>query len=158
MDELIAYRKELLTALESVAGELSKAVATWTGDRRNRPIDPYENSPHYILFHLRELELKVFSSQLPRFLAEENPVLPAFDDQVWMHQHYRSNEPASAILAELASLRHKELAWLRTCSPAEWSRLARHPWWGVHTLQWWVELQLDWSYQHLRQLGIADKM
>ncbi len=107
---------------------------------------------HYILFHLRELEAQVYTPQLPRFLAEDNPTLPVFDDQAWMAIHYLPDEPATSITTDLCRLRSSELEWLRGVPPTGWSRLARHPWWGVHTLQWWVEMQLDESIQHRKRL------
>ena len=86
---------------------------------------------------------------------EENLILAVFDDQAWMRHHYQMNEPASTILDELVRLRRQEVTWLRTLTPAQWSRSARHPWWGVHTVQWWSELQLDITLQHLKKLVIS---
>lgn len=153
MDELNTYREELLVALESVVGELAKIVAGMPDRQWNQPIDPAGHTPHYRLFHLRILELEIFTTQLPRFLIEDTPTLPAFDSEGWMEEHYSPRESPSAILEELSQLRHQELAWLRDLSPAGWSRVGRHPWWGLHTLQWWVELQVDYSHQHLKQIS-----
>jgi hypothetical protein len=152
MEELLSYRENLLSALESVVRGLSKAVANMPGANQKQAILSGSNTPHYILFRLRELEIHFFAQQLPRFLAEECPILPIFDDQAWMADHYHPDEPITAIMEEVVKLRHDELDWLHKLPASGWSRLARHPWWGIHTLQWWVELQLDYSFQHLRLL------
>ncbi len=152
MEELFSYRTDLLSALEAVVGELSDIVAKAPAEAWHKSVRIADRTPHYSLFHLRELEAQVFTRELPRILAEKSPTLRSFDDQAWMASHYSPDEPIAAIMAEVAQLRIHELGWLRQLSPADWSRLARHPWFGVHTLQWWVELQLDESVQHLRQL------
>ena len=155
MEELITYRVDLLDAMESAVREITTAIANLAAENLHYPVQAGSGTPHYIIFHLRELEKQVFRLQLPRFIAEENLVLAVFDDQAWMREYYHADEPASAILDELAKLRHQELNWLRTLSPTQWSCTARHPWWGVHTVQWWAELQLDITFQHLKKLVIS---
>jgi len=153
MEELHTYRSDLITALEDVVNELSKLAAILPAGMWHQPIRPGSHTPHYILFHLRDLETQWFALELTRILSEETPTLPIFDDEAWMDSHYHPEEPASAILAELIKLRHRELYWLRNLPSESWSRLARHPWWGEHTLQWWVELQLEYSSQHLKEIS-----
>lgn len=155
MEELLAYRADLLTALEGVVDELSKSVAIIPSDTWHQPVRTGSHTPHYILFHLRDLEAQVFALQLTRILSEERPTLPVFNDEAWMDSHYHAEEPASAILAELIKLRHQEIGWLQNLSPEGWSRPSRHPWWGEHTLQWWVELQVEYSSQHLKEISIV---
>ncbi|MFZ2096788.1 MAG: DinB family protein [Anaerolineales bacterium] len=153
MEELIAYRQELLLALESVIDELTKTVNGIPSTAWHQPYGLDSRTPHYTLAHLRELEARWFSVQLPRIKNETAPVLPAFEGQAWMANHYQPGESSEEILEDFSNLRLQELSWLRTLSPAGWSCMARHPWWGVHTLQWWVELQLDLSRQHLTELA-----
>jgi hypothetical protein len=153
MEELYAYRADLIAALDAVVDQLAKIMAILPTRQWNLSINPVGHTPHYILFHLHVLEAQFFAAQLPRILAEETPTLPVFEDERWMADTYRLAEPPSAILGEFGELRHRELAWLRNLPPAGWSRLARHPWWGLHAMQWWVELQADYSDQHVKQLS-----
>jgi hypothetical protein len=153
MEELAAYRADLLSALDGVVEALGKMVAAFLVSEWYQPVNPSGQTPHYVLFHLGELESQVFSAQLPRFLAENTPILPVFNDEDWMAAHYHPEQSPSAILEQLDRLRHQELAWLGNLPPAGWSRLARHPWWGLHALQWWVELQVEYSNQSLRELS-----
>jgi hypothetical protein len=152
MEEIIAYRQQLLNDLRNVANEVFQLVLAIP------PNDWYISSgleaytPHYTLAHLRELEVQVFALQLRRFLLEGTLQLPLFDDVSWMAEHYDPSETAQAILEEFTRLRNQEVLWLEDLSPESWNRSARHPWWGVRTLQWWVELQLEYSHQHLREL------
>ncbi len=132
--------------------ELSAIVASLPIELWHQPVDPGADTPHYILQHLLGLEARQFSSQLPHFLASEPGDLEIFDAQAWMAANYTPEEPASSIMEQLRDLRLKELAWLHSLPVDGWSRIARHPWYGEHTLQWWVELQLEVTLQYLAQL------
>jgi hypothetical protein len=153
MDELVAYREDLLTALDSVVTDLSKTVAAISPDEWQLPYELGTHTPHYTLTHLREFEAHVFGPLLRGIVDEDTPILLLFDDNAWMASHYEPGKPAQVILDEFIYLRSQESKWLRTLPPVAWSRTARHPWWGVHTLQWWVELQLDYSHQHIAELA-----
>jgi hypothetical protein len=153
MEEIDTYRKELLSVLGGVVDKLFKIVAGIPSSAWYLPFGQTSHTPHYTLAHLRVLEVQVFAIQLRRILDEETPLLSVFDDDAWMAKHYRSEEPTSHIMEDFVNLRKEELNWLRELHPEAWSRTARHPWWGVHTLQWWVELQMDYSDQHLRELS-----
>jgi hypothetical protein len=153
MEELLAYRVDLLAALEAVASQLSQAVARLPDKSWHQSIGPGSATPHFLLFLMHELEAQVFSPNLLRMINEDRPTLPAFDQEAWMAGHYAMDKPVANLLDEFGKLRHHELDWLRKLPPQGWSRLARHPWWGMRTLQWWVELQLDYSNQPLRALA-----
>ena len=153
MEELDTYRQELLSALEGVVKALSKTLASISTHAWLLSYGQDTHTPHYTLAHLRELEEQVFSLQLCRILEEDSPVLPIFDDKAWMAGHYDPGKPARLILEEFTHLRTQEVNGLRALPSEGWSRIARHPWWGVHTLQWWVGLQLDYSHQHLKELA-----
>jgi hypothetical protein len=152
MGEIVAYREGLLSALEGVVNELAKIAAGIPSKAWYQPLSNGSHTPHYILAHLRALESLLFLNQLTRILDEETPVLQIFDDETWMATHYKPEEPTLSIMEDIVNLRKQELNWLRKLPSATWSRTARHPWWGVHTLQWWVELQLDYSHNYLREL------
>jgi hypothetical protein len=153
MDELIAYRQELLSAMEGVTSELSMIVADTRLNEWQRSREKDLPTPHYTLVHLWLLEAKEFAINIRRINDEETPLLVLFDDKAWMRSHYRPKELPRIILQEFATLRRQELDWLCQLPTASWSRTARHPWWGVHTLQWWVELQLENSRQHVGELS-----
>lgn len=153
MDALTAYRLGLLSSLAEVVDELSKIVAAIPTHTWHLPGELSSHTPHYILAHLRELEAQVFIFQLHRILDEDVPRLVLFDDERWMASHYTPEEPVPEILAGFTNLRKQELEWLRGLSSADWSRTARHPWWGVRTLQWWVEQQSEYSIQQLSELA-----
>ena len=153
MEEIFAYRQQLFSALRNVASEVSQLGLAIPCDDWYIAFGLDVTTPHYTLAHLRELESQVFALQLHRFLLEDTLQLPLFDDVSWMAEHYDPSETAQAIVEKFSCLRSQEVLWLENLSPESWNRSARHPWWGVRTLQWWVELQLEYSHQHLRELS-----
>jgi hypothetical protein len=153
MDELIAYRQELLSALERLIFDLAGLVKRTPFKDWHRKVESDRHTAHQILFHLWTLEAGEFALYFRRINDEETPQLPVFDDAAWMKKHYQSKEKPRNILSDFTNLRLMEIDWLRRLPVASWSRIARHPSWGVHTLQWWVELQLEYSRQHLSDLS-----
>lgn len=153
MEEIDEYRQDLLSSLEAVSDQLSSRVAGVTSQAWHTPLDPNWRTPHYVLSRLQALEAQLFAIQLPRILNEDVPEWPLFDVDAWLVGHYDPQKPAQATLEEFVNQRQQEVGWLRGLPPAAWDRAARHPWWGVRTLQWWVELQLDYSRQHLSELA-----
>jgi len=152
MDELLAYRQNLLANLKDIVSELCQTAATIPEAAWHTPPARGQSTPHQTLAHLRALESQAIAVRLRRILDESEPHLPLFDDDGWMAIHYDPNEPVQTILDEYASLRQQELSWLKDLPPQAWNRTARHPWWGVRALQWWVEQCLLVARQHLEQL------
>jgi DinB superfamily len=153
MDEIIAYRQELLAALEGVISDLTELVRRTPLKKWHHKDQTERHTAHQILVHLWALEASEFALYFRRIIDEETPRLASFDDKSWMRNQYKPKEKPSVILKEISVLRKLELDWLRQLPLASWSRTARHPQWGVHTLQWWVELQLENSRQHLHDMS-----
>lgn len=153
MEEIIAYRQDLLLALTQVLKELSQTVTVIPTSVWHIPFGQDSHTPHFVLAHLRELEEQIFTSNLYRIQIEDSPRLVLFDDEAWMAEHYQADKSAQIILAEYSALHTKEVTWLSGLPATSWSRIGRHPWWGVRTFQWWVELQLDDSRQHIARLS-----
>jgi DinB superfamily len=148
-EELDTYRRGLLSALEGMTADLSRIVARVPPDAWLVASAADEPTPHSVLAHLCELEAHVFGPNLYCIVADSNPLLPPFKNKFWIATDYDPNRSPVLLLEEFSVLRKQEVTWLQVLTHESWSRTARHPWLGLHTLQWWVELQRDYSYQHL---------
>jgi hypothetical protein len=153
MEELFAYRQVLLAELQSIVEQLAHALRAIPDSAWHKPLLTHACTPYGVLIQLRELEAHWFAVQLPRLLYESSPELPACTEFKRVDSQNQPVEQTEDILEEFSRLRNQELIWLRTLTPSGWSRISRHPWYGVHTLQWWVEYQLDLSQQYLRELA-----
>jgi hypothetical protein len=153
MEELFAYRQVLLAELQSIVEQLAHVLRAIPDSAWHKPLLTHACTPYGVLIQLRELEAHWFAVQLPRLLYESSPELPACTEFKRVDSQNQPVEQTEDILEEFSRLRNQELIWLRTLTPSDWSRISRHPWYGVHTLQWWVEYQLDLSQQYLRELA-----
>jgi hypothetical protein len=153
MEELITYRQELLSALEADITLLARIEESVSSQEWYRPLGDDQPTPHYLLACLWIDDAQGFTPQIRRILDEEMPLLPDFDAEDWMADHYDLEEPAGIMIENFTSLRIWEVGLLCGLLPASWSRVARHPRWGVHTLQWWVEQQRENSHQRLSRLA-----
>ncbi len=152
MEELRNYRHRLLDRLETVVDDLRAAWDAVPPGAQHTPHGPESRTPYQTIAHLRDIESHALSVRLRCILDENCPQLALFDDGGWQEDHGSSGEDPQAILDEYAHLRAEELRWLRTCPPESWNRLARHPWYGLRTLQWWVERCLEYAETHVTEL------
>jgi hypothetical protein len=153
VDELDEYRQALLAELEEVVNELFQIVRRLPDHAWHTPQGSGGRTPHYTLSRLYQLDDLLFDGPLRSMAAGNLPRLPLLDADTWMADHYEPGEPPGKIVEQLTRLRLQEVAWLRAVPPESWNHTARHPWWGVRTLQWWVELQLEVSRKHLAELS-----
>jgi len=150
--ELIEYREGLLASLEAVTDALALTVGKIHPDHWHIPAQPGGYPPHYILTRLLVLEEQVYAAMERLLLDEDVQVMEHFDEVAWLAIHYGPEKPLPALLDEFMRLRKVEVDKLSSLNPGNWNRLSRHPRWGVRTLQWWVEHQLEVSRQHVREL------
>lgn len=153
MEELMAYRQELIAALMRGVGGLAHIVKAIPPHAWQTPSSPAGCSSHFTLAHLRVLEEQVFIPNLHRIQTEAVPILTIFDDRAWMGVHHHPQEPFQKMMEGYSQLRVQEVDWLRDLPGADWSRMGRHPWWGLRSFQWWVERQLESYRQHTEQLS-----
>jgi hypothetical protein len=152
MEELLTYRQELLSALESDVTLVAKFEASVSKQEWFRPLGEYQITHHFLLTRLWFDDAHGYVPQVHRIMEEEMAVLSDFDADAWTVDHYDPEEPARVMIENFASLRTWEVGFLCGLRPADWSRTGRHPRWGVHTLQWWVEQQRESSQQQLGRL------
>jgi hypothetical protein len=79
MEELIAYRQELLSILEADVTTLARIEAGISTQDWYRPLRDDQRTPHYILARLWVDEAHGFTPQIRRILDEEMPLLSVFD-------------------------------------------------------------------------------
>jgi hypothetical protein len=149
MEELLAYRKKLLLRLQDNVAELRQLAAARPPEAWQVALPGDGRTPHQVVAHLRSIEAQAMSLRLRRILDEDEPFLDLFHDDAWQAEHYQAAEPLANIIEEYARLRAAELSWLQDLPSAGWNRTGRHPWYGVRTLQWWVERCWEYAEEHL---------
>ncbi len=88
-----------------------------------------------LLPHLRDWE-QIFLGRVDDILMQDDPVLPAFDDELWaIERDYRGQDPA-VVLREFLSLRADLVEHLAHADEESWHRTAEHETYGQITLLW----------------------
>ena len=151
MDQLLEYRQQLLSRLETTAREFREAVETADNPTVPREADSW--SVHQIAVHVRDVEKMVYGLRIRYSLKEDNPLFENFDGEAWMAEHYDSSEPLVSILEELVSSVQMTVTRLRGLPPEAWRRESRHATYGGgFTTQTWVERSLAHIEEHLKSV------
>jgi len=100
--------------------------------------------------HLMDTEL-VYSVRLRKILAEDDPVLPAFDENRWTAALQRGRELLDTI-ETYELLRRQNVGLVRAAPAAALDRSGRHPEYGNLTLRQIVLHLAEHDVQHVAQI------
>ncbi len=107
-----------------------------------------------VLAHLRDWE-EVFLERLELTATEDDPFLPAQDDELWpIERDYRGQDPART-LDRFREDRAKTLAFLHGLPADDWNRPANHGIVGAVTILWLADHICDHDAEHLEQVRDA---
>jgi hypothetical protein len=157
MEQLLAYRAELLDRLARQPSEFVETLAAAPGAEWARRRVPGGDTLHRAVAHVRDLETLAFLPRLRRILTEGDPAFEAFPTHRWSMERYRPDEPMTALLEDFARAREEALGLLRGLAPDGWSRLGFHPPSGKRTAQWWAERMYLHAHEHLAEIRQALK-
>jgi hypothetical protein len=106
-----------------------------------------------VLEHLSHLESRCFRIRFDRILAESNPEVEPYDQEVYAAQGLYANREAEESFAHWEEQREDNVAFLRGLDESFLSRTARHPILGKMTAG---ELLHEWVFHdlgHVRQIA-----
>ncbi|GAB5535515.1 MAG: hypothetical protein Rubg2KO_17640 [Rubricoccaceae bacterium] len=137
--------------LAQAPNELAKAVAGLSDEDALRHLDLGEWSVLQILRHLSDCEM-VYGYRMRLIVAEDRPVIPAFDQEAWAERlHYDAGTLADA-LADIAAQRARTLRWLAALSNDELARVGIHNERGEESIHHIVMLLAGHDLAHLSQI------
>lgn len=158
MEELYEYRQSLVDSYAQFPEALRQAVNALAPDVWHTPFDPEQRTAHQVVAHLRAMERQVYLPIIRQIIAQQEADLTQLDHCSPLEISYRQQEALQEIVDEFAHIRAEELELLGSGSDPQlslsprWILSARHPFFGVRTLQWWVEQSLAHAERHLVQL------
>jgi hypothetical protein len=144
MENLWEYRGRLFEHIGGVNAGLGKVIQSV---QAHQPGAWFEQ--RNTLAHLRDMEACEYLPALRRILDTDTPLLVAYD---WRTRSLKDEDTVDTMLSTLLSLRQVQVDLISRLSQPDWSRVGRHPVWGLRTFQWWVERSLSHLEKHLRQL------
>ena len=147
-------RAELLAAYTAGPAVVAAAVsaATTSGALDQRP-GPGEWTPREIVHHLADSET-MSTVRLRRLLAEDAPLIPAYDEAEWARRlHY--DRPVAASLDLLAAVRAANAELLARLDAAEWARTGTHSDSGRYGVEQWLRIYAAHAHDHAEQIRTA---
>ena len=127
--------ERIIAALTAFPDDLSRLLADQPKEALLAPASDGGLGVVELLPHLRDWE-EIFLGRVDEILMEDNPVLPAFDDELWsIERDYRGQDPA-VVLREFLSLRADLIEHLAHADEDAWRRTADHETYGEITLRW----------------------
>jgi hypothetical protein len=108
-------------------------------------------TPHEVAAHLADIEV-VLGWRIREVLAEDEPMLQPFDQEVWAKALNYGRRELATSLATYAANRQSNLELLREAGEAGLERGYRHPEFGNRPLRALIEHIADHDVTHLRQI------
>jgi len=112
-------------------------------------------TPRMVAHHVADSETNSYI-RLRRLIAEEGPVIIAYDEERWSrHLRYDSRHIASA-LAVMHAVRAASLELLLTLGDDDWAQATgRHTESGAYTLETWLRSYAHHPHEHADQIRRA---
>lgn len=142
MRELAFYRQKLLARARQAAEDLRQAglrlaETDWYLSAKDDSL-----TPHQALAILAARHVQEFASTLAQLLDGGENTLSRFDPGKWLKDEYSDKEKWNLLYEGFAKNFTQILNQIEAVDSGKWMNAARHPQYGVHTLQWWLEKEL----------------
>lgn len=146
MDEQVLMRMEAMP--DRFAGELDDLTES---ELRKRPQEGGWNIKQ-VVGHLRDAEQMWGQERLSRILTEDNPRLPAYDQEEYLRRSDVEHAALGELITEWKSFRQQTVATLRGLGPEEQNRPGVHEELGPVTPRDIVSRLAAHDEQHLQQV------
>jgi hypothetical protein len=160
-EESVGYVKALLdllgdrnplTVQGELVGRLTALTAGLADEETRRPEAPGKWSILQVLEHLTDQET-VAAYRLRSVIAEDEPALRGYDQDRWTARLRYGNAPAGQVLAELTTLRARNLRLYGALDDREFERVGLHSERGRESARRLCELTAAHDLVHRRQIA-----
>lgn len=106
-----------------------------------------------VAIHVTDSELSA-AVRLRRLIAEEQPIIAAYDEELYAERlHY--DRPVAASVAALAAVRTLSAELLDSLTAEEWQRTGTHTTAGAYGVTTWLEMYGPHAHDHADQIRRA---
>ena len=144
--------RDPVAVLESLLPALSRATSGMSAETLARPETPGKWSVTQAVRHLADTEL-VFGVRIRKMLAEPEPRLPDFDEDLWAAELDYGKSRLEDSLALLQATRDANLRLVRGLPPDRLARVGHHPERGAESLGLTLKLIAAHDLIHLAQIA-----
>jgi hypothetical protein len=143
-DTLIRQYADGPRRLREALAKVPEAARKW------RPA-PGEWSAHEVVCHCADSETNAYA-RIRFLVAEKEPVVQGYDQEVWARTFDYHALPLEAALATVDAVRATTAALIRTLSDADWAKRGRHTESGAYGAEDWLRIYADHLETHARQI------
>jgi hypothetical protein len=143
-----------LDRLKATARDLVSLVSGADNARLRQAPAPGEWSAATVVAHLADAEL-IYAVRLRMVVAEERPLLAAFDENAWAQRFGALDADPRDALARWRTLREANVRLLESLAEDEWSRVGMHQERGVLSVAAIAQLLAEHDRAHLDQIRAA---
>ena len=149
-----AERQRLIDQYRDGITEVDKALAGATPEELDRRPGPDEWSAREVAHHLADSET-MSTIRLRRLIAEDDPLIQAYDEPEWARRLYY-DRPIEASIEAFKSARRTTAEILARMTDAEWSRQGTHSeHHGSYSVERWLEIYAAHAHDHATQIRVA---
>ncbi len=144
-------RQEIIDTLRALPDEIEKLVEDLSEDALRRRPTPDEWSIKEVCAHLRDA-IEIDGERIRRMATEDDPFIPAYDQEALAREKDYRNESTPLILTGLRAFLGGLAYLLENLGEEDWQRSGRHEERGPISVSQYAELSAEHARAHLAQL------
>ncbi|HEX8843705.1 MAG TPA: DinB family protein [Pyrinomonadaceae bacterium] len=144
-------RQELISKYEAGYDEVVRSLEGFPADQLTAHPIPGKWSAREIVQHLADSEMNS-AIRLRRLLAEERPVIQAYDQEDYATRLRYNERDVAPALDALRGARATTAQLLAQMSEEDWKREGWHPESGLYTTENWLKIYADHAHNHAAQI------
>ena len=128
---------------------LEQAIAACSEAELDRSAEGW--TPREIIHHTADSEM-TSAIRLRKLLAEERPVIPGYDEELFARRLHYGERPLQGSLTAIRGARESSASLLDQLSEEEWAREGTHAESGPYSVQTWLEIYAAHCHDHAEQI------
>ena len=151
MDSTI--RNELIERYAAGFDEVEAALAGISAAELDNP-DSNGWTARQVIHHLADSEM-TSALRLRKLIAERNPVIHGYDEELYSSALFYSQRPIEASLLALKAARESTVTILGHLASDDWARQGWHTESGPYSVETWLEIYAAHAHEHAAQIRRA---
>lgn len=147
----VAEREKLIQQYADGPRKLKAALARVPEEGRMWRPAPGKWSVHEVICHCADSETNA-AMRIRYLLAEKDPMIVGYDQDVWAITLNYYNHPLEPALAAVEAVRANTLALLRRLPEEAWKKQGRHTESGRYTAESWLVIYSEHLEKHTNQI------
>jgi uncharacterized damage-inducible protein DinB len=141
-----ADRQNHIDAIAALPREIASAASGLTDTQLDTPYRPDGWTVRQVVHHVADSHINAYC-RLRFALAENEPTIKPYDENVWSNFHDAKTLPVASSLRLLDALHTRWVALLRSLTPEQFARVFHHPESGKQTIDSMLALYA-WHGRH----------